>query len=281
MEPANILVIEDDYLVARTIERSLSGDEFHVLLASRGDKGLHLARQQPPDLVILDIIMPDMDGYAVCREMRRDVQLVNVPILFLTAKVKVQDKIAGFLAGGDDYLCKPFNVNELIMRVQAILRRTRRLNPLAEEDYAETGGEEPFYGATAESTVFSAEGASRSAVFNGASARARHVSQLEVGGFVLDTHTYELQTPERGKVRLTPLQFDLLYHLMTHPDETFSPSRLLDEIWDYPSGRGSPDLVRVHIKTLRERIENDPQSPTFICTVPGRGYMISTHADRV
>ena len=91
---------------------------------------------------------------------------------------------------------------------------------------------------------------------------------------MLDTRSFELYTPRRGKVRLTPLQFDLLYHLMTHPGETFSPARLLDEIWDYPSGRGSPDLVRVHIKTLRERIESDPRAPSFIRTVPGRGYTV-------
>lgn len=281
MDPANILVIEDDYLVARTIERSLSGDEFHVILASRGDKGLYLARQQPPDLVILDIIMPDMDGYAVCREMRRDIQLAHIPILFLTAKVKVQDKIAGFLAGGDDYLCKPFNVNELILRVQAILRRTRRLALLAEDVSPSAAVEESFPERFPAAPHISAETANQPSPINGFGSRARHVSQLQVGGFVLDTHTFELQTPHRGKVRLTPLQFDLLYHLMTHPDKTFSPSRLLDEIWDYPSGRGSPDLVRVHIKTLRERIEDDPQTPTFISTVPGRGYMISSHANRI
>lgn len=243
MEPADILVIEDDYIVARTIERSLNGDEFCVRLASRGEKGLYLARQNPPDLVILDIIMPNMDGYQVCRAMRADPCLKNIPVLFLTAKIKPQDKITGFTAGGDDYLCKPFNVDELIMRVRAILRRTM------------------VNGEPAISPMLEAEPP--------ASSRC-----LKVGKFLLDTRSFELHTPRRGKVRLTPLQYDLLYHLMTHPDETFSPARLLDEVWDYPSGRGSPDLVRVHIKTLRERIESNPSSPTFIRTVPGRGYTV-------
>ena len=90
--------------------------------------------------------------------------------------------------------------------------------------------------------------------------------------------TYELATPDRGVVRLTPVQFDLLYHLMTHPGEIFSPSRLLDEVWDYPSDTGSPDLVRVHIKNLRERVEADPRHPTFIETVAGYGYTIQTKA---
>ena len=99
---------------------------------------------------------------------------------------------------------------------------------------------------------------------------------LVIENFVLDTRTFELSTPGHGKIRLTPLQFDLLYHLMTHPGVTFSPSRLLDEVWDFPSGKGSPDLVRVHIKTLRERVENDPSLPTFIRTVPGRGYTVGS-----
>jgi two-component system alkaline phosphatase synthesis response regulator PhoP/two-component system response regulator RpaA len=97
---------------------------------------------------------------------------------------------------------------------------------------------------------------------------------LVVGDFVLDTQSYELYTPQRGKVRLTPIQYDLVHHMMTYPGQIFSPARLLDEVWDYPIDTGSPDLVRVHIKNLRDRVENDPRSPDFICTVPGYGYTI-------
>jgi DNA-binding response OmpR family regulator len=244
MDPADILVIEDDYIVARTIERSLRGEEFRVTLASRGEKGIFLARQNPPDLVILDIIMPDMDGYQVCQAMRSDPQLALVPVLFLTAKVRPQDKIMGFNVGADDYLCKPFNVDELILRVKAILRRTRDAHT--------------FDNAVSSSTFSGDQPAHR----------------LTIDNYILDTRSFELEIPGRGKILLTPVQFDLLYHLMTHPGETFSPNRLLDEIWDFPSGKGSPDLVRVHIKTLRERIEEDPTSPKFIRTVSGHGYSI-------
>ncbi len=87
--------------------------------------------------------------------------------------------------------------------------------------------------------------------------------------------TYELTTPHKGKIRLTPVQYDLLYHLMSHPGEIFSPGRLLDEVWDYPSDAGSPDLVRVHIKNLRERIEEDARNPQFIQTIAGYGYTIN------
>jgi two-component system, OmpR family, response regulator RpaA len=245
MEPAEILVIEDDYIVARTIERSLHSDEFHITLASRGEKGIYLARQSIPDLVILDIIMPDMDGYQVCQAMRADPQLSQVPILFLTAKVRPQDKIAGFKVGADDYLTKPFNVDELILRVRAILRRTR---PLPNNESGK------IIAITQDSELHT----------------------LTVDGYVLDTRSFELQIPGQATIRLTPLQFDLLYHLMTHPGEAFSPNRLLDEIWDFPSGKGSPDLVRVHIKTLRERIESNPGEPTFIRTIQGRGYSVGS-----
>jgi two-component system response regulator RpaA len=234
MEPANILVIEDDDIVARTIERSLRGDEFHVELAASGVEGLKTARRNRPDLVILDIIMPGMDGYAVCREIRADPVLAPTPVLFLTAKIKDEDKITGFNAGADDYLCKPFNIDELVLRVRAILRRTRRM-----ESAAQQAG-----------------------------------NTINMAGYVLDTATFELQTPHRGKIRLTPVQYDLLYHLMSHPGQIYSPMRLLNEVWDYPTDTGSPDLVRVHVKNLRELVEEDPRTPAFIRTVPGYGYTV-------
>jgi DNA-binding response OmpR family regulator len=251
VDTANVLVIENDEIVARTIERSLRGDEFRVRVAYGGLEGLKLARQDPPDLVILDIIMPGMDGYEVCIEMRDDDQLAEVPILFLTAKIKDEDIIAGLKAGADDYITKPFNVDELVLRIRAILRRTlaaRALQTSLTSELDETRSTE--------------------------AAEAQANLLLVIGDYKLDPRTFEVDTPDYGRLRLTPIQFDLLYHLMSHAGEVFSPMRLLDEIWDYPSDRGSPDLVRVHIKTLRERIETDPRSPTFIRTVPGFGYTI-------
>ena len=234
MDPIELLVIEDDEIVARTIERSLRGHEFHVTVANSGVLGLHAARRRPPALVLLDVIMPGMDGYAVCREMRADPLLTEVPIVFLTAKSKDEDKITGFRVGADDYLTKPFNVDELLLRVRAVLRRTHRPAPPA-----------PALGPL-----------------------------LTVGEYTLDTRTFKVATP-RGEIQLTPVQYDLLYHLMSHPGQIFSPMRLLQEVWDYPSDAGSPDLVRVHIKNLRERIERDPHTPAFIRTVAGHGYTVA------
>lgn len=252
MNPADILIIEDDEIVARTIERCLRGSEYRVRVAHSGVEGLQAARREPPDLVILDVIMPGMDGYTVCREMRQDALLAEVPILFLTAKAKDEDKITGLSAGADDYLGKPFNVDELLLRIRAILRRTRQMHADSQ----------------AASQIRSA-GEEIKTLPLGKEDRI-----LAIGPYTLNTRTYEFSGPKTGKFRLTPVQYDLLYHLMSHPGEIFSPARLLDEVWDYPSDAGSPDLVRVHIKNLRERIEDDPRNPKFIRTVPGFGYTI-------
>jgi DNA-binding response OmpR family regulator len=264
----NILVIEDDEIVARVIERSLRGEEYKVTIANSGVEGLKTARRAVPDLVILDVIMPGMDGYTVCREMRNDPLLVNVPVLFLTAKIKDEDRITGFQVGGDDYLCKPFNIEELSLRIRAILRRTQRQAALS-ETASNASGQLPDETSAAQAQALVEPARSEP--------QASHGSQrIVVDGYVLDARTFELQTPDRGKLRLTPVQFDLLYHLMSHPGQIFSPIRLLDEVWDYPSDTGSPDLVRVHIKNLRERIETDPGNPQFIRTVPGYGYTVGS-----
>jgi DNA-binding response OmpR family regulator len=231
---ATILVIDDDSIVAKSVELSLRHDGFQVSVAHSGVEGLKLARRESPDLILLDIIMPGMDGYEVCRELRADPLLGNVPVLFLTARGKDEDKIEGFRAGGDDYLTKPFNIDELILRAKAILRRNQ---PVRQESMD----------------------------------RPR---SLTVGDLALDCRTFEVTTADR-KVLLTPIQFDLLYHLMSHAGEVFSAERLLREVWDYPFDTGSPDLVRVHVRNIRERIEIDSSDPQYLRTVPGHGYTIS------
>ncbi len=260
MSTAHILIIEDDDLVSRTVERSLKNDDYQISVADNGIDGLKLARKHMPDLVILDVIMPEMDGYEVCRMMRADSNLSEIPILFLTAKIKDEDKVNGFLAGADDYLTKPFNIDELLLRVRAVLRRTIKSN--VSQISAPTKKQ---ISSAARKVLQELQAQKNFPV---------HEYTLVVGDFVLDTQSYEIHTPEHGKVRLTPIQFDLVHHLMSSPGQIFSPSRLLDEVWDYPVDTGSPDLVRVHIKNLRDRIEADPRSPNFIRTVPGYGYTI-------
>ncbi|MCL4294670.1 MAG: response regulator transcription factor [Anaerolineae bacterium] len=228
----NILVVDDEERIALTIERTLRR-EYQVRVAYNGPDALKIARREKPDLVILDINMPGMDGFQVCKELRYDPTLSTVPILFLTARGRVEDKIDGFEAGADDYLTKPFDVRELLLRVQAIIRRTT-----AETDPANT-------------------------------------EQLIIGQLCLNCQNYQLSIGEKT-VLLTPVEFDLMYHLMSHPGQVFGGERLLRELWDYPSDTGSPDLVRMHIRNLRLKIEPDIQHPRFILTVPRHGYTIAT-----
>ena len=266
MTSTNILVIEDDVIVARTIERSIKSDDFKITVVHSGVEGLKIARRKPPELVILDVIMPGMDGYTVCKEMRNDLILCDVPILFLTAKIKDEDRITGFKVGADDYLCKPFNVDELILRVRAILRRTKSTPTVRINNETSDPIDESFSPRVR-------------SILEQASTNTKTIETnhcLVIKEYVLDTRSFELHTPHFGKVRLTPVQFDLLYHLMIHPGQVFSPKRLLDEVWDYPTDSGSPDLVRVHIKNLRERVEVDSRNPSFIQTVPGYGYSVNT-----
>ncbi len=246
---SSVLIIEDDKIVGRTIERCLRGGDYTVRIAETGVEGLQTARRAVPDIVILDVVMPGMDGYAVCAEMRHDALLANVPVLFLTARAKDEDKVRGLSSGADDYMTKPFNVDELLLRLKAILRRTQRTQAASDQPMPQSASKPDA---------------------------KQDKKTIVIGAYSLNTQTYEFTGPTVPKFRLTPIQYDLLYHLMTHPDEIFSPSRLLDEVWDYPSDAGSPDLVRVHIKNLRERIELDPKNPAFIRTVPGYGYTIQT-----
>jgi DNA-binding response OmpR family regulator len=204
----DILVVDDDDIVAQTIERTLQRHQFDVQVARSGVEALKIIRRHPPDLIILDVLMPGMSGFEICEEIRRDPRLADLPILFLTARGKHEDVVQGFTAGADDYL-------------------TKRLD------------------------------------------------RLTVGRVQLDSRSFQIHLPH-GDFSLTPVQFDLVYHLMIHAGEVFSTYELLRDVWDYPYDTGSPDLVRVHIKNLRQRIEQDPNNPVYIRTIPGHGYTFSS-----
>jgi DNA-binding response OmpR family regulator len=228
---AKIVVVDDEEVVAQIIERALRR-EHQVWVFNRAIGAIKMARQIKPDLIVLDIVMPGLSGLDACRELRRDPMLKSIPILFLTALSQIENRIEGLEAGADDYLTKPFDVRELMLRVKAILRRAR--------------GED----------------------------RGSDSVEIRVGKLSLNCQMHQVDNG-REKVLLTPVEFDLLYHLMTHPDETFSSERLLREVWDYPDDMGSGDLVRMHIKNLRSKIEPDARNPRFILTITRHGYTIA------
>ena len=235
---AEILVVDDDRDVAQSIELALRRRGFRVTLAHSGVEALKMLHRYRPDLAILDVLMPGMTGLEVCRHLRADQNIADLPVIFLTARGQEQDRIEGLRAGADDYLGKPFNLEELLLRVMAVLRRSRR------ERVEEKTGE------------------------------------LLAGGLSLNVHTFEVTTPEKACVPLTPTEFDLLYHLMSNVGQVFSSERLLQEVWDFPYDVDSTDLVRAHIRNLREKIEPDPHAPIYVRTVPRHGYTISNKSSR-
>ncbi len=228
-----VLVVDDDAEVAKSIEASLR-KQYQVYVVYSGIEAIKEARRHRPDIIVLDVVMPGMDGFATCRELRVDPAIADVPILFLTALGRPEDRIEGFRAGADDYLTKPFNLEELQLRIAAILRRVKHIMPPP-------------------------------------------APLLQIKNLTLDRNSY-LVTTHQKQAKLTPVEFDLLYHLMTHPNEVFTSDRLLQEVWDYPSESGSPDLVRMHIRNLRNKIEADPSNPEFIITIPRRGYTIAAES---
>jgi len=227
---ARILVVDDEQDLVWAVRQSLSDEDYEVLTAYDGVEALAVAQRHRPDLVILDIAMPRLDGLQVCRRMRRDPTLAAVPILFLTVRSAIKDRIKGLDEGGDDYLAKPFDLGELKARVRALLRRSR---PAPEGSPG---------------------------------------LLLVAGLLVLDLHTREVRVGEKT-VQLTPTEFDLLHHLMTHPGEVYSSRQLLRQVWGYPPKTADPGLVRWHIKNLRTKIEPDPAHPVYILTVSRHGYM--------
>ena len=231
-----VLVVDDDEDVAETIERTLRRAGYEVHVAYRGADALEIARRESPGLIVLDIMMPGMSGIEVCRHLRANPNFLSTPILFLTAKGEIADKIEGFEAGADDYLTKPFDLRELELRVRALLRHSQ----------PDTEGISP--------------------------------DRIEVGPLVLDCRSYHLLTPDR-KVLLTPVEFELLHFLMRNPGKVYSAEQLLQKVWGYPPGTGMPDLVRVHIKNIREKIEPAPRNPKYLRNILRHGYTIRPDED--
>ncbi|MEA3401627.1 MAG: response regulator transcription factor [Armatimonadota bacterium] len=229
---ATILVIDDEETVLAACQRRLRDDGHEVLTARNGLDGIGMARRHSPDLVVLDIKMPGVNGLEVCRRLRQDENLGSVPVLFLTGFSTVEQRVEGLDAGGDDYLPKPFSTDELAARVRAILRRAG-------------GRPEP----------------------------TGDPSRIEVGALALERNTRRAVVDDRA-VSLTPVEFDLLDHLMSHAGEVFSAEQLLQQVWGYSPGTGDGGLVRWHVKNLREKIEDDPSDPQYIKTVFRHGYTI-------
>jgi len=220
-----ILVVDDEDLLVKGIRFNLQNDGYEVITGSNGLDAIQSVQSDNPDLIILDVMMPEMDGLAACARIR---EFSNVPIILLTAKTDDMDKLMGFDCGADDYLTKPFNILELKARVRALLRRAGT----KEKEEAET--------------------------------------TLTIGSITLDL---ESRNAFRSgmPVDLTAKEFDVVEFLMRNPNRVYSREALLDTIWMYEY-RSDIRTVDVHIRRLREKLEENPAEPNYIMTKWGVGY---------
>ncbi len=223
-----ILVVDDEALLVKGIRFNLKSDGYEVITGSNGQEAVDLAKTQSPDLIVLDVMMPVMDGLTACGKIR---EFSDVPIILLTAKADDMDKLIGFDHGADDYLTKPFNILELKARIRAMLRRT------------------------------------------GANEKKEAGNRLVGGNITLDL---DARNAYKGSelVVLTAKEFDVIEFLMRNAGRVYSREALLDTIWAYEY-RSDIRTVDVHIRRLREKLEENPAEPKHILTKWGVGYYFS------
>ena len=219
-----ILVVDDEQLLVKGIKFNLENEGYQVEAAYDGKTALDLARSNSYDLIILDLMMPEIDGLSCCMKIR---EFSNVPIIMLTARSEDTDKIIGFESGADDYITKPFNILELKARIRAMLRRS--------------GG-----------------------------AQARQDSTITIGSLTLDT-SQRIALRHGEAVELTAKEYDLIELLMKNPRRVYSRENLMNVVWGY-SYAGDYRTVDVHIRRLREKLEDNPAEPAYIMTKWGVGY---------
>jgi DNA-binding response OmpR family regulator len=222
-----ILIVDDDQHIAELIEVYLKNEGYEISKAGNGVEALNSFAKSQPDLIILDIMMPEMDGLSFCTQVRKSSQ---VPILMVSAKVEDMDKIVGLMTGADDYMSKPFNPLELTARVKALLRRANYTQPENAE------------------------------------------AVLQIGSLAIDKQKH-LVLAEGYSVKLTSIEFEILYLLARNQGRVFSSEEIFESVWNEP-GEGSNKTVMVHISNLREKLEAALPGEKIIRTVWGVGYKI-------
>lgn len=236
-----ILVVDDEPVLVETIAYNLEQAGYQVTTAADGSSALQAARREVPDLIILDIMLPEMDGLEVCRQLRRESSTATTPIMMLTAKSDEIDKVVGLEVGADDYVTKPFGRRELLARVRALLRRSDYVPLEAEKSTQETDNEVP-----------------------------RANRELVAGPLRIDLAGRRVNC--RGnEMELQPKQFELLTYLVRNRGTVLTRDQLLHNVWGYDYA-GDTRTVDVHVRWLREKLEEDPANPRLIQTVRGVGY---------
>jgi two-component system alkaline phosphatase synthesis response regulator PhoP len=237
---SKILVVDDETVLLETIVYNLEQAGYQVFTAADGASALEAAHRERPDLIILDLMLPVIDGLEVCRRLRREADTAGILILMLTAKSDEIDKVVGLEVGADDYVTKPFSKHELMARVKALLRRLTKFSPTEENAPHES---------------------------NGAVRRPR---TLEAGPIVMNLDGRNVYRSGQ-EVELQPRLFELLRYLIQNRGTVLTRDQLLQNVWGYDYA-GDTRTVDVHVRWLRERLEDDPANPRLIQTVRGVGY---------
>ncbi|MBE3565579.1 MAG: response regulator transcription factor [Thermogemmatispora sp.] len=241
-----ILVVDDEEVLVEAIAYSLEQEGYQVLTALDGRAALELARRERPQLIILDIMLPEIDGLEVCRQLRREPATATTPIMLLTARGEEIDRVVGLEVGADDYVTKPFGRRELLARVRALLRRAAY----------------PLTQAPPEGSSMTPEATAQS---------RRSARELIAGPVRIDLPGRRVWCRDQ-EIEMQPKQFDLLVYLVRNRGTVLTRDQLLHHVWGYDYA-GDTRTVDVHIRWLREKLEEDPASPKLIQTVRGVGYV--------
>jgi two-component system, OmpR family, response regulator MtrA len=254
-----LLIVEDDPSLREVIRLGLEGEGFRVTAAEDGPSALIAFASHPPDLVLLDVMLPGLDGFTVCRELRK---ISLAPIVMLTARASTADVVEGLEAGADDYVTKPFEFPELIARVRSVLRRAS-VKTLTGADADLIAGGRPAASGSGPTTVDDRSG-------TGAAPAAP--PPLTLGPLTIDPGAYAVRR-DLEEIPLTVTEFRLLYELARHAGQVLTRDQLLELVWGY-SYLGDSRLVDVHVQRLRAKIEEDPAHPAMVLTVRGVGYRV-------
>jgi two-component system, OmpR family, alkaline phosphatase synthesis response regulator PhoP len=235
-----ILVADDDPEIVDLLKMDFELMGFTVDVANDGQAAAKKAETNTYDLIVMDVMMPRMDGFEACKRIRSGKHGTEVPIILLTAKGQLEDKVRGFNAGADDYLIKPFEFQELMVRMRALLRRTGRVNAQGKLQPKE----------------------------------APNNKQERLAAGALRLLPTSLEMVLNGQLqKLTPTEFEILYCLMQHVNEPVPLATLLKEVWGYEADE-DVRMLRVHIGGLRQKLEPDPKQPTYLQTVTHIGYRL-------
>lgn len=230
-----ILIVEDEKKIVDILRFNLNREGYTTLEAYDGKTGLKLALEQDPDLILLDLMLPRMDGYDVCRAIREAGS--GIPVIMLTAREEEADKVLGLELGADDYITKPFSMRELMARIKANIRRIRMSEPV------QTSAASP-------------------------------AGRMEVGRLVIDTELHMIFKDGKA-LELSQREYEIVRYLAGNPGKVFSREVLMEHVWNYDGYVGDVRAVDVAVRRLREKLEDNPAEPAFILTRRGLGYLFN------